>query len=944
MTELDRILNLPVDDPDEQEADHLVKKWSARIFRERSDWSFRPAQALAFEAMEKYGGSYLPISVGGGKAQQTNQKVLTPEGWRAIGTLEVGDEVIGSDGKPCEVDGVFPQGMKPCYKVTTRDGASTIACEDHLWAVHSDSSRTTRARIRIKTTRELAEDSHKSSGSPKWAIPTLSGPANLDKGGYRPIDPWLVGALLGDGGTTSGSPYFSNHEASILEAVKKSLPSGVSATLKTDSTDTKKDYYLSSERGQPNKLADALKDLGIWGKRSREKEVPESYLWADQEDRLALFHGLMDTDGTPSRSKANFSSTSESLADAVVFLARSFGGIATKKRRQTYYTYKGEKKARKPSFRVYVKLPPEIPYFRHSAQKTARSSNHSGVIRTLVDFEPIGEEECVCISVDARDSLYVTEGFMVTHNSLAAMCAARAFDVPASKVLVLVPARLRDQMHAMFREYRQQAHIDKPVIWSYAKVSQRGNDDVLDELDPDVIVCDEVHLLGNQDANRTKRFEDYLIARYRRDRPVKLVGMTGTPTSKSLTEFSHLVNYSLGDRSPVPHSYSRTQRWAKVLDADHRDYPSSWEYRDFSRMEEWAKANGYTGFDGLTKRAKARRAFSLRFKSAPGVVQTTASSCDQPISLRIWAGGISDDSLIDMSPDSKVREAIRELEATWKLPNGDFVPDILRKSAAQRQLTQGFYYYPDWELIKDGTKDYEWLHRRSNWNRLLNDCRGRKLRRPEEAKGTEVEELLAKRGDVLVSLADIRDILFHAPLAIVDDPEKNPDELLARDEWLEVHEDPEPPQGVGWVSEYLVDRVQWLVESGWEGIVWFEHREFGEKLIERGLDVAMGGDSIPRYDGTGAMCLSVHAFKRGFDLPKWQNNLVLCPCSNGATWEQLIGRTHRAGQKSPVTVDVLAQYGMLAQSMDRAVESAKFIEETVNMRQKLLMADTTWYR
>ncbi len=53
--------------------------------------------------------------------------MLTPNGFRPIGTLEVGDLVVGSDGLPTPVLGVYPQGDKEVYRVTTQDGASTSA-------------------------------------------------------------------------------------------------------------------------------------------------------------------------------------------------------------------------------------------------------------------------------------------------------------------------------------------------------------------------------------------------------------------------------------------------------------------------------------------------------------------------------------------------------------------------------------------------------------------------------------------------------------------------------------------------------------------------------------------------------------------------------------------------------------------------------------------------
>jgi hypothetical protein len=68
-----------------------------------------------------------------GKAQPIDEPVLTPSGWRKIGDLQVGDEIIGSNGLGTRVIGVFPQGRKKVVRVKTRDGAWARCCEDHLW-------------------------------------------------------------------------------------------------------------------------------------------------------------------------------------------------------------------------------------------------------------------------------------------------------------------------------------------------------------------------------------------------------------------------------------------------------------------------------------------------------------------------------------------------------------------------------------------------------------------------------------------------------------------------------------------------------------------------------------------------------------------------------------------------------------------------------------------
>src|SRR4051794_24989476 len=96
-----------------------------------------------------------PLAYMRGRAQPVDTPVLTPEGFRPIGSLEVGDLVIGSDGRPTPVLGVYPQGRKEVFRVAAQDGASTLACADHLWHVMTRSDRRRRKAGRVLKTSDM---------------------------------------------------------------------------------------------------------------------------------------------------------------------------------------------------------------------------------------------------------------------------------------------------------------------------------------------------------------------------------------------------------------------------------------------------------------------------------------------------------------------------------------------------------------------------------------------------------------------------------------------------------------------------------------------------------------------------------------------------------------------------------------------------------------------
>ena len=77
----------------------------------------------------------LTLRTGFGKAQPLSTKIPTPYGSVKMGDIQFGDEVIGSNGKPTVVIGVFPQGVKDIYRITLLDGRYSLCTAEHLWKV-----------------------------------------------------------------------------------------------------------------------------------------------------------------------------------------------------------------------------------------------------------------------------------------------------------------------------------------------------------------------------------------------------------------------------------------------------------------------------------------------------------------------------------------------------------------------------------------------------------------------------------------------------------------------------------------------------------------------------------------------------------------------------------------------------------------------------------------
>jgi phosphate starvation-inducible protein PhoH and related proteins len=370
-----------------------------------------------------------PLAYMRGRSQPTNTPVLTPDGFRPIGELTVGDLVIGSNGKPTPVLGVYPQGEKDIYRVTTQDGASTLASGDHLWAVATRDDRRRGKPLRVMTTRDMIGNL-RANHYHRYELPLHSAPVRFP---HReiPMDAYALGLLLGDGCLTGTvTPSFSTEDPELAYALKRLLP-GIDVRPRQGPN------YMLSQLTSPwsttvlveNPLTGAVRQLGLYGTRSATKFVPDLYLYNSHRVRLAVLQGLLDTDGGPVTQKdrtcrIQYTTVSPRLRDDVIFLVRSLGGVAYHRTRpaegRAAHLVKGRPVYhRHDAYIIDIRLPEGIEPFRLTRKRQAYNAAGGGrPMRFIESIEPAGIADAVCISVAAADSLYTTEDFLLTHNTL----------------------------------------------------------------------------------------------------------------------------------------------------------------------------------------------------------------------------------------------------------------------------------------------------------------------------------------------------------------------------------------------------------------------------------------------------------------------------------------------------------------------------------------------
>ena len=371
-----------------------------------------------------------PLAYMRGRAQLPDSPVLTPDGFRPIGSLSVGDLVIGSDGEPTPVIGVYPQGEKEIYRLTTQDGGSTLCTGDHLWAVATRDDRRRGKPLRVLTTSEMIGNL-RANHYHRYELPMHSAPVCFPEQKI-PMDPYALGLLLGDGcltGTTT--PSFATADVELAWELQVRLP-GIDVRPRGGP-----DYVLSqgpslwqSRVLAENPVTGAMRDLGLYGTTSATTFVPEVYLYNSAEVRLAVLQGLLDTDGGPVTQRGRtcrvqYSTVSGRLRDDVIFLVRSLGGVAYPRVRPALgrepHLVKGRPVCHHHDAHIIdIRLPAGTEPFRLTRKREKYQAEGGGgrPMRFIESIEPAGKAECVCIAVAAEDSLYTTEDFLLTHNTL----------------------------------------------------------------------------------------------------------------------------------------------------------------------------------------------------------------------------------------------------------------------------------------------------------------------------------------------------------------------------------------------------------------------------------------------------------------------------------------------------------------------------------------------
>jgi hypothetical protein len=483
--------------------------------------------------------------------------------------------------------------------------------------------------------------------------------------------------------------------------------------------------------------------------------------------------------------------------------------------------------------------------------------------------------------------------------------------LPSRRAVLFVPPTLVGQLIGDYLAWREHFRVPSLVVgdrnWPstdggpvlhvvpYSKFSRAGSTDLLEELRPDLIIADEAHRLRHRETSTTSR-----VLRYFADHPETLFcAWSGTITSRSIADFAHLAAHALGEGSPLPLDPRVVAVWAAAVD------PSDWP----------TPAGALQVFGLPVRDGLARRIVETR-----GVVAVSSSdSCGASIVLR---------ERVPPPLPTAVDECLRVLRKTWVRPDGEELIEALPVARCAHELSCGFYYRWKFSRGETDAQIAEWLAARKDYRR---EARGVLATRRPHLDSPHLVELAAQRYE--------ENYVGDLPAVRLD----------AWPRWRAVRDSVRPATEAVWVDAWLArDAAAWAAEN--RGIVWYEHRAFGERVATlSGFLLYCGGveaDAAARAEkGARSLVVSIKARRDGTDWLQrhFSEQLISSPPADGGQWEQLLGRMHRRGQRADeVSADVYRHTPEVRDAIDTAVRRAKYIEGITTGAQKLLGADVEW--
>lgn len=384
----------------------VIKYGGANLYPKQREAIYDPARWALVEASTK-----------SGKAQPLDSLVYTPVGPVRMGDIRIGDEVLTPTGT-ARVRDIHPQGVQPIYRVTFSDRASVRCTDDHLWETDSCiKQHAGTAVIPLSRLRNFPE-----SRLSKTYVPRIE-PVQYAAQAV-PIDPYLLGVLIGDGGLTQERVFLSSEDEQILRCVSALLDPRYYELKHVDRCTYAIAVKLPYQQiPDSDRLGLQLEALGLKGLGSHDKFIPDCYRYNLEDVRWRVLRGIMDTDGSVnSRGQPMLEQTSRRLARDVAEVVESLGGYTRATTKVGSYVDKlGDRIECKDVYRQAIVHPDARQFFAldRKAAKCTPKKKHTRRYFKSIELEEAAPAQC--IELDDPRGLYLTDNLLPTHNTIGCL-------------------------------------------------------------------------------------------------------------------------------------------------------------------------------------------------------------------------------------------------------------------------------------------------------------------------------------------------------------------------------------------------------------------------------------------------------------------------------------------------------------------------------------------
>jgi phage terminase large subunit-like protein len=443
------------------------------------------------EIFFRHQNDYTAAPRGYAKALSIETPILTTNGFKRLENVVVGDFVFGEDGKPARVSYKSPiYKNRECYEVIFSDGSSIIADADHDWMVEDKALRcriTYKGRtglpagFRVKdfslkkmTTEEIKNDLYTIGGTGrkevKHSIPVTKPLEFPEK--ELPVPPYFLGQWLGDG-HNSRSAITTEDSETVNYLYKFAESLGLKVTV-YDTNNKSKTYYLSNkETKKENILNTKLRSLNV----IKNKHIPDLYKFSSYEQRLELLKGLMDSDGTISKTgHCSFSGINKRLVEDVLYLVHSLGIKAV------LYEEDAKLYGRFISKTYRIGFTTEMSVFSLKRKRERERNNKylRNTRRFIVDVKSIETVPVQCLKVENESSLFLAGiNLIPTHNTtVMQLCMSFSGANGLDEFIVLVEKTFTEAsevLEAIREEFKTNDEILR-VYGDLTKVNSAGKD------------------------------------------------------------------------------------------------------------------------------------------------------------------------------------------------------------------------------------------------------------------------------------------------------------------------------------------------------------------------------------------------------------------------------------------------------------------------------------